>query len=445
MSTMMGNMRRAVLTGAAGAVIALLTLGAARADVASDRPGAILIFPKIVVDTSGVFGPPTDTEIQLTNTSNSVISARCVLLPTTSYCSNNPAMACTAEGEAVTPRCTGGGVCVQKCGSPVDFRMTLTKRQPITWKVSEGLNPFPCDGLNTFCHDNQSNKGNDGSLSSIPPATDNPFFGEMKCVEVDPTNFQPTIGFNLANNAAGDLKGEVTIVSKGSGGSVDAREYNAIALESTANVDDAHINNSDDTLVVGGANAEYNGCPNVLILNHFFDDATVNTHRNTSSSTVTTDLTVIPCGEDLSGVVPPSPITLQFLVFNEFEQRFSTSTSFSCWRELQLSDIDTRVGPFGNSQSIFNVNVEGTLSGQTRIRSVGGSNTGNTILGIAEEFWSTGDNNDCTAPGVPNACCTASAAGTCGPGGRYTDATNIHFTGSRDQPDLIILHPDSFP
>jgi hypothetical protein len=421
MSTMMGNMRRAILTGAVSAVIALFALGVARADVTSDRPGAVLIFPKIVVDTSGVFGPRTDTELQLTNTSDSVVSARCFLVDATSHCSNNPRQACTPETEASgTPRCTGGGVCLAGWAT-TDFRLTLTKRQPIAWKASDGLDPFPCDGLNDFCHDNQSNKGSDGSLSRILSVQEDPFFGEMKCVEVDPSTFEPTIGFNPANNAGGDLKAEVTIVSKGSGGTVDARKYNAIALESTTFQD-----GDPDTLVVGGPGAEYNGCPNVLILDHFFDGAVIHTHGrpSTSSASVTTDLTVVPCGEDLStsGLNSLTPITLQFLVFNEFEQRFSTSTNFSCFREIQLSDIDTRVGPFGNSQSIFSVAVEGTLSGQTRIRSVAGPNSGNTIVGIAEEFW-TG----------------------AGPNGRFTDATNIHFTGTRDQGDTIVLHPDSTP
>src|SRR5437016_3901395 len=99
MSTMTGNMRRTILFGASGAVLALFAANVARADVASDRPGAVLIFPKIVVDTSGIFGPPTDTEIQLTNTANSVVSARCFIVDATSHCSNDRARACTTESE----------------------------------------------------------------------------------------------------------------------------------------------------------------------------------------------------------------------------------------------------------------------------------------------------------------------------------------------------------
>ncbi len=424
MSTMMGKTRRVLIFAAAGVVMAVFATRVARADVASDRPGAVLIFPKIVVDTSGLFGPRTDTEIQLTNTSNSLIAVRCFMVDATSHCSNNSRQACTAQNEASpdAPACSAtGGVCLADTCSANDFRMTLTKRQPIAWKASEGLNPFPCDGLNTFCHDNQSNKGLDGSLSSIPNVQEDPFFGELKCVEVDPTTFEPISGLNPVNNFAGDLKAEVTIVSQGPGGILDARKYNAIAFESTLNGQDA----DPETLTVGGPDAEYNGGPNLLLVDHFFDDAPVTTHRGAVTGDVTTDLTVVPVTENLasSDINTLNPITLQFLVFNEFEQRFSTSTSFSCWRELQLSDLDTRVGPFGNPQSIFNFAVEGTLTGQTRIRSVAGTDTANTVVGLTEEFWSAAS----------------------GPGGRFTAANNIHFAGTRDQADQITLHPDAVP
>jgi hypothetical protein len=428
MSTMMGNTRRVICFAAAGAVMAVFATRVAQADVASDRPGAVLIFPKIVVDTSGTFGPPTDTEIQLTNTSNSLIAVRCFLVDATSHCSDssptNP-RPCTAENEAAggpaTTCASRRAVCLADTCSANDFRMTLTKRQPIAWKASEGLNPFPCDGLTTFCHDTQSNKGLDGSLSSIPNTQENPFFGEMKCVEVDPETFEPIAGLNPANNFVGDLKAEVTIVSKGEAGAVDARKYNAIAFESTP----AGPGGDQGVLVLGGPDAEYNGGPNVLTFDHFFDDASVVTHKGAVSGSVKTDLTVVPVTEDLSNsnINRLNPITLQFLVFNEFEQRFSTSSNFSCWRELQLSDIDTRVGAFGNEQSIFNFAVEGTLTGQTRIRSVAGAETANTVVGIAEQFWS--------------------AEG--GPEGRSSTASNIHFAGTRDQADQITLHPDTLP
>jgi hypothetical protein len=324
----------------------------------------------------------------------------------------------------------------------VDFQMTLTKRQPVSWKASEGRATFPCDGISGFCPAGQSNMNSagHGGSSWAPPAGDI-FFGELKCVEVDPNTFTEVAGFDPANSGAGDLKGEATVVSVGTSGAVDARKYNAIGIQATSNP-----NNGDGTLVLGGDHCsndptatctsdadcgsgnicytihrEYNGCPNVLLMNHMFDGATVVTHSKASSATVSTHLTVIPCGEDFrTRTMPLTGIVLQFLVYNEFEQRFSTSTNFTCFREVPLSDIDTRPGAVGNPQSIFNVGVEGTLSGQTRIRSVEGATTGNTILGVTEEFWSSSN----------------------GPGGRYSTATNLHFVGSRNKPDQLILSPE---
>lgn len=424
MSMMTGNRRRSILSGLVGAVIAVGIVGTTRADVTSDRAAAILVYPKIVVDTSGaLFGAPTDTVVQITNTSNSVVAARCFLVNATSHCSNFPSRACTVE--TASSVCPAGGACVASWIER-DFKMTLTKRQPISWKVSEGLPTFPCDVItNPPCPGGQSNTGSDGSPSSIPPAPEDPFVGELKCVEVDPGDFKPRSGFNPANQGGGDLKGEATIVSATPGGSlpgaaVDVRKYNAIGIESTA------VNDHNDVLCLGGGvttacplGAEYNGCPNVLIMNHFFDDADVVTHRGEVSGSVTTDLTVVPCSEDFRLQVGNSAV-LQFLVFNEFEQRFSTSTSVTCFREVQLSDIDTRPGPFGNAQSIFNVGVQGTLTGQTRIRPVAGATLGNTVLAVTEEFWDFSD----------------------GPGGRFSDAANVHFTGTRALGDLLILNPE---
>jgi hypothetical protein len=430
MSTMMGNMRRVILVGlVAGAFVAVAT-DASRGDVRSDQPGAILIWPKIVVDTSGQFGPATDTEIQVTNTSNAVIAARCWIVNATSHCSNNPGQACLESNQ-----CPPGGLCVPQW-SDIDFRMTLTKRQPISWKASDGLPVFPCDGITgDSCPFGQSNRGSDGGPSFVPPVQEDPFFGEMKCVQVDPNTFRPSRGADPANNLAGDLKGEATVVSAGleenSPLIVDARKYNAVALQATELAGQAlpcpepHQNvPPEDCLRIGGDGAQYNACPNVLIMNHFFDDAVVVSHRGEIRASVVSDLTVIPCGEDfrvqennLGGAV------MQFLVYNEFEQRFSTSTSFQCWREVQLSDIDTRPGPFGNAQSIFNVGVQGTLTGQSRIRPVAGPVFGNTILGILEEFW------ECDPDEHPDGVCTT--------------ASNLHYApGTRAKGDLLILSPE---
>ncbi len=409
MSTMTNkNLRRALWIGAA-ALAASWAVQPAGATIGSDSSGAILIFPKVIVDTSGVlFGRPTDTEIQITNTSNSIIAARCYWVNATGHCSNNPTTACTPETAAT--RCGTGGRCVEGW-TETDFRFRLTKRQPIAFNAADGLPVFPLTG------GVQGPGGQTNADSSIPPVPEDPFIGELKCVQVNPEDFQPTIGFNPANNAAGDLAGQATIVSASTQpNNVDARKYSAVTLKSTT------VNDRDDTLVLGGPGAEYDGCPNVWILNHFFDDASIPSHFSGGNAgfaqTATTDITVVPCSEDfllqennLGGA------TLQFLIFNEFEQRFSSSTRFTCFREVQLADIDTRPGTGDNAFSIFNVGVQGTLSGQTRIRSVVGAERANGVIVVAERFLRS-------------------------EGGINSSAENVHFTGTRDKSDFIVLSPN---
>jgi hypothetical protein len=427
MSTMKGNLRRTILTGVVGTVLAVGMVGTARAEFGSDRAAAILIYPKVVVDTSGTFGQPTNTEIQLTNTSNSVTAVRCFLVNATSHCSNDPTKACTVESEAPgsnNRQCDSTARCVPQW-TESDFQMTLTKRQPVSWNALDGLDAFPLDPTrNPLGKSGQGGQSNIGSF--VRPVPEDPFFGALTCVEVDPATFLPISGFNPANNGGGDLKGEATIVSEDKDMDfVDARKYNAVGLQSSV-ADGGSGPNSDNSLVVGGPNPEYTGCPNVLILDNMFDGAEVKTHTvggsSTSSATVTTDLTVVPCSQDFS-LGAPSTALLQMLVFNEFEQRFSTSTRVTCFREVPLSDIDTPPGSAGDSASIFNVAVEGTLSGQTRIRSVENTTTANGVVGIAESFWK--DKSGSIIRFHPS-----------------STAANLHFTGTHTNPDIISLPGD---
>ena len=125
--------------------------------------------------------------------------------------------------------------------------------------------------------------------------------------------------------------------------------------------------NDDNILVLGGDGAEYNGCPNILILNHFFDFA-VEPGVPANYPMARSHLHGAHPGAVLTGLPAPDPrcAEVQYLVFNEFEQRFSTSTPFNCKYISLLSNIDTTQ----NERSIFSAGVAGTLTGQTRISSV---------------------------------------------------------------------------
>jgi hypothetical protein len=61
------------LVGLCGAALLLAAVPAARADVYSDRTGAIVVVPKILVDTTrGI-----DTLIQLSNASSTPLTLHC--------------------------------------------------------------------------------------------------------------------------------------------------------------------------------------------------------------------------------------------------------------------------------------------------------------------------------------------------------------------------------
>jgi hypothetical protein len=140
---------------------------------------------------------------------------------------------------------------------------------------------------------------------------------------------------------------------------------------------------------------------------------------------VATELTLIPCTQDFRTQDPSLAATVaQFLVFNEFEQRFSTSRTVNCFKETKLSNIDTT----DNERSIFSAGVAGTLTGQTRIRGVDEAalDHGNTLIGLAEEFR-------CAGPDFPF-CSFVNGGGLIS-----SNASNLHFQGTRSVSDFMYL------
>jgi hypothetical protein len=352
----------------AGALM-LQGAGTAGADVTSDKAAAVVIWPKILVN------PDTDTIVQVSNTSNQVQVLHCFYINATSHCSANGRACDPFEA----PCAASEGLCLPGW-IETDFQVVLTPNQPLAWVASRGLagNQVPLDGVAFRGPRGESNAG-----TRVPPTSEQIWVGELKCVVVD---FQ---GRAINNNA---IKGEGTLVTQGATPSdFTVEKYNAVgilAIEGDAN--------GDNILVLGGDANEYNGCSNILIADHFFDFAI----NPVSGDEVTSQLTLIPCTQDLLNQIPGGT-TVQYLVFNEYEQRFSTSTPIQCYFERALSFIDTR----NPERSVFSAYVAGTLTGQTRIRGVGQGLVG--ILRVA-----SGDNRA---------------------------AHNLHMQGERDFPDQIII------
>ena len=62
------------LCGVLGSVLALASV--ARAEVSTDVSGSVLVFPKVVFD-GGSMADDRDTVIQISNTSNNLVHAKC--------------------------------------------------------------------------------------------------------------------------------------------------------------------------------------------------------------------------------------------------------------------------------------------------------------------------------------------------------------------------------
>jgi hypothetical protein len=358
-----------------GALAVLLTSGSALAQViASDQRAGLIVFPKVWVDTTGQLtgGVRVDTIIQLTNVSSSDSrSLHCFWINANSRCSISGDFCDPTSSDPALNCRDGRGTCQQDWRA-TNFAFEMTPNQPIGFRASSG-----CGALNVDCPGLA-----DGRIFGVP---ENPFIGELKCVQVevaDPLTLEP-----IPEN---DIIGSARIYEV-TDSSVDVREYAAIGIQATEDVD------TNGTLCLGSSDpdcdvAEYASCPGTLILDHFFEDS----FPFGDDVQVSTVLTLVPCTESIDVVGNASNLTgqtstaVQIAVYNEFEQRLSSSTRVNCFRSIRLADIDTRVGTGDNASSIFGVGVQGTLTGQTRLRGVPTTSPRHGLLGLAEERYSNG-------------------------------------------------------
>jgi hypothetical protein len=346
-----------------GVVIALVRVigvGQVFADVTTERGSSILIFPKVIYDSQGLIGGQVDTLIQISNTSNSLVFAHCFYV---NAAPQNPA--------------EPAGVLNPSQWQEIDFDIFLTKQQPTHWVLSGGRvedtsdkSCGPVSGGGPPFSD-CFNAGFDPG--KIPPAPDDPFVGELKCIEVD------SAGAPINGN---HLKGEATIVNLPPALG-DASKYNAIGVLGLNT--DLNSNNSDNILCLGGGvtpscptGAEYNACPGTVILNHFAENASdpVIDLLGNSPSQVNTELTIVPCSEDFENQAP-ARITVQFRLTNEFEELFSASTTVTCWANFELDDVGL----------VFDIRFLGTRFVQTRLSS---PDEQAGFVAVSEEFHQQG-------------------------------------------------------
>ena len=389
---------RVMRAGGLAALTMAFVTSAASAGVTTDRPAAIVKWP-VVASVDGRL----DTVVQLSNTSRvAPVNAHCFYTNSNPHCTNTGELCFTAETCCEGPTC---GIC-EPGWNEIDFFVRITPGQPLAWRVSEGLarEDFPLDGVVRRGPDGSSNAN-----SRVPPAPEDPFVGELKCIAVD-VNHHP-----IDDNV---LVGQATL-EQIDGQVFDVAKYNAIGIQAIEGAV-----SEDNILVLGGDGAEYNGCPNVTIVNHFSefvqDPATEAPCTPEGPGCIETDLVLVPCAQDLLRQIPGSAV-VQYLVYNEFEQRFSTSRTVTCQQVLPLSLIDTTQ----RQRSIFSAGVLGTVVAQTRLSPIGSG-----VVAVAFE-----SHGSVASMGL------GGAAGLVDDGvaRRNTAAFNVHYQGDRPDSDLIVL------
>jgi hypothetical protein len=331
-----------LLSGVVGMVALGVVTSGVQADVTSEKAASILIFP--AVTTADQFGTASDTVIQIANTSNSMVHAHCNYVD-----ASRSDIITGAPCDLPSPSCVAAW-------QETDFDIWLTKQQPTHWVVSTGRRVDPRDGFN--------NDGSGFDPGHIPPMAN--FEGELKCVEVTASG-EPVAGNHLKGEA------EIVLPDEGSG---DIAKYNAIGIE--ANPDATPAN---PLLLDGNV---YNACPAKLWLNHAADESDTITDIGALVQN-RVGAVLVPCSEDFENQIPKS-VTVQFKVYNEFEEVFSASTTVTCFLKTILSDIDS---PSNNASSVFNENVLGSsyaMSVITPVTQPDGSSGGVVGVGLHAIF-----------------------------------------------------------
>ncbi len=404
----------ALLSGfCAFALVMGVFTSSAHAIVTTERGSSILAFPKVLATAT------QDTIIQIANTSNNMVHARCFYVNAAPDSFGEPQWQVT------------------------DFQIWLTKQQPTSWQASSGrfvnLNDS-CEIEGGIYQPTPECAGAGLDPGAIPPLPEG-FTGELKCIEVD-----------ISNNPIGGnhLKGEATIKSAGLGGAYDTAKYNALGILGTEIAGETGnellLNQPSDTEDVIG---QYNACPNRLIVNHVSElstDPTVlhagrggtcSNAANGVTSTIArnagtcmshadccdagddacvaqencdnapavgldgdgnvistvsanlTELTLIPCSQDFENPftsVSENAVTVQFLSYNEFEQSLSFSTTVECWKKFFMFQLDAPNDP---TRSQFSFSVLGSQGVKTVITPADAQAGG--VLGVAGILRSDSD------------------------------------------------------
>jgi len=280
----------------APALLVLCAAAAAPAQITTSQSATVMVFPRVVADAQ----QNQDTIIQITNLSNNQLGAHCYYVEFSN--------------------------CVV-----TDFFITLTRQQPTHWPGSIGRPGFD----DTHCNPQLANcpgAGLDPGQGVVDPDTGiytpgsvpgvaQPFRGELICVTVDAAG-----SLFGANGFAG--RADLVNLS-----GTDLASYNAIGVQADP---DTFGSTPGSIILAPPPDGNANACPQTWVLNHIAEQAP---DPFAGGVTVNSELSIVPCTQDLTNLAPQSYV-LQFAVTNEFEEHFSaTLPTTSCGLVLSLSDM----------------------------------------------------------------------------------------------------------
>jgi hypothetical protein len=188
-----------------------------------------------------------------------------------------------------------------------------------------------------------------GSYNNDPttqPITVPPFFtgtvGELKCWAVNFEGTQQISWNHLSGNAL-----VLDYVNQ------TAYEYNSVNFTARG-VNLGTAVRPAGTINLSGAASQYDACPQYLVFNFFTYDPTVGSTRVVDIDDLAavrfnkTDLTLVPCKQDLRQDRVPTCTKAKFDIWNENETKYTGAYQcLKCWFEGYLNDIGTAVGAAG--------------------------------------------------------------------------------------------------
>jgi hypothetical protein len=230
-----------------------------------------------------------------------------------------------------------------------DFMFLLTPNQPIWFRASDGTGTGSADDPNA----NYS--------ITVPPFFPRDYtVGELKCWAVNAAGDQQ-VAFN-------HLYGNAMILDTFHSA---AFEYNAWAFTARGVAQGAPVG-TGGTLDLSGANGAYDACPQYLLFNFFAIGSSINLPLGAGSATFReTDLTLIPCIQDLRQDRVPTCTKAKFDIWNENETKYTGAyRCIKCWFEGYLDQIDTQQAGKGFGGEKFEYRNLHTTAGRFRVTGV---------------------------------------------------------------------------